>query len=132
MRLQFLACLASAVLLLGFNPVAVSAAPASPEGDWIERAEALVVAARTHADAATFQREVQAHRERLREIVRAAGSAPPPQQRQLHVSMMLLNALLKSASDCHRAGRVTCPAELLRQLDAQVATARAQLKALNS
>jgi hypothetical protein len=130
MRLQIVAYLASAVML-GFNPVAADAAPVQSENDWIERAAALVAAARANADATTFQREVQAHRERLREIVRAAGSAPPPDRRQLHVSMMLLNALLKSASDCHRAGRITCPAELMRQLDAQVATARAQLKALN-
>ena len=130
MRLQIVACLASAVLL-GIDLGAAAAAPVQSENDWIERAEALVAAARGHADAATFQREVQAHRERLREIVRAAGSTPPPQRRQLHVSMMLLNALLKSASDCHRAGRITCPAELLRQLEAQVAMARAQLKALS-
>lgn len=129
MRLPIFAGLAAAVLL-GFNPPPAGAAPNEAESEWIERAAALVTAARTHADAATFQREVQAHRERLREIVRAAGSAPPPERRQLHVSMMLLNALLKSASDCQRAGRITCPAELLRQLDAQVATARAQLRAL--
>ncbi len=130
MRLPIFAGFAAAVLL-GLNPLLAGAAPNEAENDWIERAAALVTAARTHADAATFQREVQAHRERLREIVRAAGSAPPPERRQLHVSMMLLNALLKSASDCHRAGRITCPAELLRQLDAQVATARAQLRALS-
>jgi len=34
--------------------------------------------------------------------------------------MILLNALLKSASDCHQGDRLICPAELIRQLDAQV------------
>jgi hypothetical protein len=102
----------------------------SAERAWIERAEALVAAAKGHANAAGFRRDVEEHRERLREIVRQAGPQPTPERRQLHVSMILLNALLKSASDCHQAGRVVCPADLIRQLDAQVKVAYAQLKAV--
>lgn len=100
------------------------------ERAWIDGAEKLVAAARSHANANKFQQDVQAHRERLREIVRLAGPTPPPARRELHTSMILLNALLKSASDCHRGGRIVCPADLMRQLDAQVQAARAQLQAL--
>lgn len=97
---------------------------------WIERAETLVAAAKGHANAAGFRRDVETHRERLREIVRGEGPQPTPELRQLHVSMILLNALLKSASDCHQGGRVVCPADLIRQLDAQVKLVHGQLKAV--
>lgn len=99
------------------------------ERAWIERAEALVTAAKGHADAADFQRDVRAHRERLREIVRRAGPEPAAELRQLHASMVLLDALLKSASDCQHAGHVVCEANLIRRLDAQLEAARARLKA---
>ncbi|MGA9031684.1 MAG: hypothetical protein WB402_04105 [Sulfuricaulis sp.] len=102
----------------------------SAERAWIERAEALVAAAKGHANAAGFRQDVEAQRERLREIVRQEGPRPMPERRQLHVSMILLNALLKSASDCHQGGRVVCPADLIRQLDAQVKVVYAQLKAV--
>ncbi len=105
---------------------------ASEERTWIERAEALVTAAKGHAEVAAFQRDVQAHRERLRGIVRRAGPEPIPERRQLHASMVLLDALLKSASDCQQAGHVVCEANLIRRLDAQLEAARAQLKAVGS
>ncbi len=105
---------------------------ASDERAWIERAGALVAAAKDHAEAAGFQRDVQAHRERLRGIVRRPAPEPAPERRQLHASMVLLDALLKSASDCQQAGHVVCEANLLRRLDAQLETARAQLKAVES
>jgi hypothetical protein len=105
---------------------------ASEERAWIERAEALVTAAKGHAEAAGFQRNVQAHRERLRGIVRRAGPEPTPERRQLHASLVLLDALLKSASDCQQAGHVVCEANLIRRLDAQLEAARAQLKAVES
>lgn len=102
----------------------------SAERAWIERAEALVAAAKGPANATVFRQDVEMQRERLREIVRQEGPRPTPERRQLHVSMILLNALLKSASDCHQGGRLACPAELIRQLDAQVKVVRAQLKAV--
>jgi len=105
---------------------------ASEERAWIGRAEALVTAAKGHAEAAAFQRDVQAHRERLRGIVRRAGPEPTPERRQLHASLVLLDALLKSASDCQQAGHVVCEARLIRRLDAQLEAARAQLKAVES
>lgn len=113
-----------------------TSAPAWPAGGveaeraWIERAEALVAAAKGPANAAGFRQDVEVQRERLREIVRQEGSQPTPERRQLHVSMILLNALLKSASDCHQGGRLVCPAQLLRQLDAQVMLVQRQLKAV--
>lgn len=122
--------IAAAVFLLSSPASVWSDDATATERDWIQRAEALVTAARSHADAARFQGDVQAHRERLRDIVRRAGPTPAPERRQLHGSMILLNALLKSAADCHRAGRIVCPADLMRQLDVQVRTAWTQLKAL--
>lgn len=107
-----------------------SAGGAAAERAWIERAEALVAAAKSHVNAAGFRQDVEAQRERLREIVRQEGPQPTPERRQLHISMILLNALLKSASDCHQGGRVVCPAELIRQLDAQVKVVHGQLKAV--
>jgi hypothetical protein len=120
---------ATAVLLCMSAPV-WAAGEVSAERAWIERAEALVAAAKGHANATGFRQDVEAQRERLREIVRQEGPRPMPERRQLHVSMILLNALLKSASDCHQGGRVVCPAELIRQLDAQVKVVYAQLKAV--
>lgn len=102
------------------------------ERAWIERAEALVAAAKGHAEAAGFQRDVLANRERLRGIIRRAGPEPTPQRQQLHALMVLLDALLKSASDCQRAGHVVCEANLIRQLDAQLAAAHAQLTAVET
>lgn len=120
---------ATAVLLCMSAPV-WAVGEVSAERAWIERAEALVAAAKGHANAAGFRQDVEAQRERLREIVRQEGPRPMPERRQLHVSMILLNALLKSASDCHQGGRVVCPADLIRQLDAQVKVVYAQLKAV--
>jgi len=100
------------------------------ESAWIERAKGLVAAAKGNANVAEFRQDVEVQRERLREIVRQEGPQPTPERRQLHVSMILLNALLKSASDCHQGGRVVCPVQLLRQLDAQVKLVQGQLKAV--
>jgi len=120
----------AAVISLCLSATAWSAGGVAAERAWTERAAILVTAAKGHAVAAEFQRDVEAQRERLREIVRQEGPQPTPERRQLHVSMILLNALLKSASDCHQGGRVVCPAQLLRQLDAQVKVVQGQLKAV--
>jgi hypothetical protein len=118
------------VVLLGLSTTAWPGGGVAAERAWIERAETLVAAAKGHAVAAEFQRDVEAQRARLREIVRQEGPQPTPELRQLHVSMILLNALLKSAADCHQGGRVVCPAQLLRQLDAQLNVVHGQLKGL--
>jgi len=117
-------------VFLCLSTTAWSAGGVAAERAWIERAETLVAAAKGHAVATEFQRDVEVQRERLRGIVRQEGPQPTPELRQLHVSMILLNALLKSASDCHQGGRVVCPAQLLRQLDAQVKVVQGQLKAV--
>lgn len=117
-------------VFLCLSMTAWSAGGVSAERAWIERAEALVAAAKGHANATGFRQDVEVQRERLREIVRQEGPQPTPERRQLHVSMILLNALLKSASDCHQGGRLVCPAELIQQLDAQVKVVHGQLKAV--
>lgn len=97
----------------------------------MDRSAALVNAAREHANVADFRRQIQEHRERLREIVRASKN-PPPQMLQLQRSMIVTNALLNAASECHSGGRVTCPADLMRRLDEQVGAGYAQLKAIET
>lgn len=131
MRTQFPRRVALLLVLLGLSSLAAADSVAA-ERAWVDGAEALVAAARSHAEASRFQQDVQAHRERLRHIVRLAGPTPPPARRELHTAMILLNALLKSASDCHRGGRIVCPADLMRQLEAQVQTVRARLQALEN
>jgi hypothetical protein len=120
----------AAAMFLGLATSAWSAGGVAAERAWIERAEALVVMAKGPANAALFRQDVETQRERLREIVRQEGPRPTPELRQLHVSMILLNALLKSAADCHQGGRLVCPAELIRQLDAQVKVVNQQLEAV--
>ena len=117
-------------VFLCLSTTAWSGEGVAAERAWIERAATLVTAAKGHAVAAEFQQDVEVQRERLREIVRQEGPQPRSDLRQLHVSMILLNALLKSASDCHQGGRVVCPAQLLRQLDEQVKLVQGQLKAV--
>lgn len=78
-----------------------------------------------------FRRDILEHRERLRSIVRSGKNAPPNLQ-QLHRSMVLTNALLNAASECHAGGRLVCPADLMQQLEAQVRADRAQLGAIES
>ena len=55
---------------------------ASEERTWIERAEALVTAAKGHAEVAAFQRDVQAHRERLHSSHADNHLRCPPDQRR--------------------------------------------------
>lgn len=125
---------APAACLASWAPALV-AAPASKrrpaEHAWIERSAALVTAAKEHASVGDFRRDVLEHRERLRSIVRSGKNAPPNLQ-QLHRSMVLTNALLNAASECHAGGRLVCPADLMQQLEAQVRADRAQLGAIES
>jgi hypothetical protein len=123
--------LASAACLLRWN--AASAAPAksarSAERAWIERSAALAKAAKGHANVADFRRDIGEHRERLRDIVRAARN-PPPNVLELQRSMILTNALLNAASECHSGGRLVCPADLMRQIEGQLKIDFAQLNAI--
>jgi hypothetical protein len=123
--------LASVACLLPWN--AVLAAPAkgarSAERAWIERSAVLAKAARGHANVADFHRDIEEHRERLREIVRA-DRKPPPKRLELQRSMILTNALLNAASQCHSGGRLECPADLMRQIDEQLKVDFAQLDAI--
>lgn len=77
---------------------------------------------------AEFRRDIVAHRERLREIVRANPDVPPPVV-QLQRSMILTNALLNAASECHSGGRIVCPADLLQRIDQQLRTTFEHLSA---
>lgn len=124
--------IAAVAVLVCVSAPTWAAAKVSPELAWIKSAAALVAMAKGHSPAAGFEWEVEESRERLREIVRRAGPHPVPQRQQLFVSMILLNALLESATKCHQGGVVVCSANLIWQLDAQVKAASAQLKALGS
>ena len=126
-------CLAAAALpLLG-----AAAARGAPHGKlpgeraWLQRSEALARAAKANANVADFRRDISAHRERLREIVRAAGKAPEPIA-ELHRSMILMNALLHAAADCHAGGRLKCPPELMQQIEHQLGVGQRQLGAIEA
>ena len=123
--------MAAATCLLAWIPArpALARRTLPAERAWIERSAALAKAAKEHANAAEFRRDIEAHRERLREIVRANRN-PPPGLLQLQRSMILTNALLNAASQCHSGGRLMCPADLMHDLEAQLRTAFAQLGAL--
>ena len=49
---------------------------------------------------------------------------------RLHRTMILVNALLHAAAECQQGGRLVCHADLMRQLDGQIAEAFAQLDAI--
>lgn len=127
-RARLLAVLAGFLLCIPYH-LATAQSARSVERVWIERSEALMEAAKGNADMAGFRRDVQAHREKLRELV-AANKDAAPQKRQLHLSMVLINALLNSASECHAGGRVVCPAELMQQLQGQIKATYAQLNVI--
>ena len=127
-RSAWLVVWAALFLFCAFPAWAAEATEA--ERAWIEGAEALVAAAKNHAEASAFQREVQAHRERLSGIVLGAESASA--RRPLHATLVLLGALLKSAADCQRTGHIVCEASLIRRLEAQLKLARAQLAAVEA
>ncbi len=121
--------IASAACLLPWAAASAGKNAYSPERAWIERSAALANAAKGHADAAEFRREIREHRERLREIVRSTMN-PPDKMLALQRSMILTNALLNAASECHSGGRLMCPADLIRQIDAQLKIDFAQLGAV--
>ena len=130
MKWWWIAAMAAIVVCLSTDARATGGA--SAERAWINGAATLVTMAKSHTAEAGFQWEVEQSRERLREIVLQAGPHPTPQRKQLFVAMIMLNALLESASECHEGGVMVCPATLIWQLNAQVKTALAQLKAMGS
>jgi len=123
--------LAPAAWLLACAPaIAARTAPRHRgERAWMERSAVLVRAVKARANVADFRRDVQEHRERLRGIVRAAGK-PGASLLELHRSMILMNALLHAASECHAGGRLLCPPELMQQIDHQLAAGFRQLGAI--
>ncbi|MHB8257148.1 MAG: hypothetical protein ACYDE0_07910 [Acidiferrobacterales bacterium] len=124
--------LVTAAVLACVSAPACAARKLLAEGAWIKGAAELVAMAKSHSSEAGFQLEVEQSRQRLREIVLQAGPHPAPKREQLFISMIMLNALLESATKCHQGGLVVCSANLIWQLDAQVRAASAQLKALGS
>lgn len=123
--------LAPAAYLLPLAAQGGSPARRGPRAErrWMERSSALVEAARRHASVGDFRRDILAHREELREIVRAGSNAPAPLL-QLHRTMILMNALLNAASECHAGGRLACPPDLMRQMEEQLKSGFEQLGAL--
>ena len=119
---------AAAALLLPLASAAQRGKAPSPERQWIERSAALASAAKQHAGVARFRHDIEEHRERLRQIVRAGGANPPPPQLELQRTMILINALLHAAAECHAGGRLMCPADLLHQLDQQIVAGFAMLE----
>lgn len=99
------------------------------ERAWFERAAVLGKAAKAHASVADFRRDILAHRESLREIVRANPN-PRSDILQLQRSMILMNALLHAAAECHSGGRVVCPADLIHRIDEQLKAGFGQLDAV--
>jgi len=121
--------LAAAAWLIPCARAAPAGKRLKAERAWIERSAALARAAKENANVADFRRDIGAHRERLREIVRAAGKSPA-NVADLHRSMILMNALLHAAADCHSGGRLVCPPELMRQIEHQLAAGFDQLGAI--
>lgn len=102
--------------------------PIARERAWVERSQALAQSAKANVGVADFRRDIVAHRERLRELVRARPDAPPAVV-QLQRSMILINALLNAASECHSGGRIVCPADLLERIDHQLRVTVEHLRA---
>lgn len=121
----------AAIVLPGVGVAALRAKPINPaERSWFERSAVLAEAAKKHVSVAEFRRDIAAHRETLREIVRANRN-PPTDILALQRSMIVMNALLNAASECHSGGRIVCPPDLLHRIDAQLRVGFAQLEAID-
>jgi hypothetical protein len=89
----------------------------SVERDWVDQATVLVERAATgRADGKRYTEDVNAHRADLRELMQRSAKDLPQAHRQLHMSMVLLGVLLKTAAGCQSGGHVVCPASLMSQL----------------
>lgn len=93
------------------------------------------LAGTSNADAAQFQRDVLASRKQLRTLMPpgpiffSGGNKPPSPRQQLLSSMVVLDALLKSAAACQTVGKIVCPATLMSQLHTTLASVRRNLGA---
>jgi len=109
----------------------------SPERAWVEEAGRLVdLAGTSSADAARYRRDVLASRGKLRALMppgpnyfSSGTNTSLSSRQQLLSSMVVLDALLKSAAACQTAGRIVCPASLMSQLHATLASVRSNLGA---
>ena len=93
--------------------------------------EALVIKAETgEAPATTFRIEARSYREALRQIMLQDADTLPVQKlpRVLLLDMVRMSALLHSAADCKTGFVITCPPDLLRQLQRQSAKVAQQLQ----
>ncbi len=108
-----------------------------PERAWVEEASRLVQLAETSdADAAQYQRDVLASRRKLRALMppgptyySEGGNKSLSSRQQLLSSMVVLDALLKSAAACQKVGRIVCPASLISQLRKTLVSVRSNLGA---
>lgn len=120
--IRFTLATISATLLFAFVLGSVAAADQakdSLERAWTERAEVLVDQAATgRADGRVYTQDVRAHRADLRNLMRNSGNNLPPEHKQLHMSMVLVGVLLKTAAGCQTGGHVVCPVSLMNQLRA--------------
>ncbi|MBL8341015.1 MAG: hypothetical protein JNL30_06050 [Rubrivivax sp.] len=101
------------------------------ERAWVERAAALALAAKRSVEVAEFRRDIDAHRVALRRIVQAHPNPPEPVLK-LHRVMVLTNALLHAAAECHVGGRIVCPADLMQHIEDQVRNGFEHLHALEA
>ena len=119
------------------NDATVAVTKKGPERAWVEEAGRLVqLAGTSNADAAQYRRDVSASRKQLRALMPPGanyfsnGSNKSLSSRQqLLSSMIVLDALLKSAAACQTAGRIVCPATLMSQLHSTLASVRSNLGA---
>ena len=108
-----------------------------PERAWVEEASRLVdLAGTSSADANQYRRDVEKSRRELRALMPpgpnyySSGTDKSLSSRQqLLSSMVVLDALLKSAAACQTAGRIVCPASLMSQLHGTLASVRSNLGA---
>ena len=118
------------------NDANVVGAKKGPERAWVEEASRLVqLAGTSNADAAQYKRDVSANRRQLRALMPPGpkyfsdGNKSHSSRQQLLSSMIVLDALLKSAASCQTAGRIVCPATLMSQLHSTLASVRSNLDA---
>ena len=82
----------------------------------------LVERARSgRADATQFRIDATLYRESLRRLMLASDGtdATSAEDNALHVHMVRMAALLHAAAECKTGRYITCPPDLMRQLDAQ-------------
>ncbi len=125
-RFKFPVCLIRSMIpvalfcaVILFSDAEANPGKVTVERDWIDQATVLVERAATGwADGKRYTEDVKAHRADLRELMRSSGTDLAQAHRQLHMSMVLLGILLKTAAGCQTGGHVVCPPSLMIQLRA--------------